>query len=163
MMNSFFSKPISKVIVDILLIAGFFISILSSRRMDAASWGSLHCMASMTWYALILVHIWQHWRLTKALTKRNVMRRNIITTLTVGVFILMTVSVVFFLFGTGHQSIRIHHAISHIFWAVILIHTIQKAKQLTLLFKKFQLKNPFMFLSFVYFCLKYRKLKSSIK
>ena len=131
----FFSKPISKAIVDILLIVGTIVSILSSRRLGAASWGSFHCIASMVWYALMLVHIWQHWRLTKAFAKPKVMRRNIITSLTIVVFILMTVSIVLFIFGTGHQSVRIHHAISHVFWIVILIHAIQKTKQFMRLFK----------------------------
>ena len=143
--KQFFSKPISKAIVDILLIVGTFISILSSRRSDAASWGSFHCISSMVWYALMLVHIWQHWRLTKAFSKKKVMRRNIVTSLTIFVFILMTVSFVLFIFGTGFQSVRIHHVISHLFWAVILIHAIQKAKQFVRLFKdvkSFFLKLP---------------------
>ena len=133
--KQFFSQPASKAIVDILLIAGTFISILSSRRADAASWGSFHCIASMAWYVLMLVHIWQHWRLTKAFAKPKVMRRNIITTATIFVFILMTVSIVLFIFGTGHQSVRVHHAISHVFWVVVLIHAIQKAKLFARLFK----------------------------
>ena len=145
-MNRFFSKPTSKAIVDILLIAGVIISIISSRRPDAASWGSFHCIASMTWYALILVHIWQHWRLTKAFTKLKVMRRNIITTATIIVFVLITVSVVLFIFGTGHQSVRIHHAISHVFWVVILIHAVQKAKQFVRLF----MRLPYVFTSLVW-------------
>ena len=135
-MNSFFSKPISKVIVDILLIVGIFISVISSRRPDAASWGSFHCIASMAWYALMLVHIWQHWRLTKAFTKWKVMRRNIITSLTIIVFILMTVSVISFIFGTGDRLAHIHHQIAHVFLAAMVIHTIQKAKRLVQLFKK---------------------------
>ena len=135
-MDRFFSNPISKIIVDILLIAGFFISILSSRGLEAASWGSFHCIASITWYALMLAHIRQHWRLTKSLTIRKVMKRNIITTLTAVAFILTTVSVVFFIFRINHQSIHIHHAIAHLFWMVILIHAIQKAKHFVHLFKK---------------------------
>ena len=135
-MNRFFSEPVSKVIVDVLLIAGFFVSILSSRRLEAASWGSFHCIASMTWYALMLVHILQHWRWIKSLSKRKVIKRNIITTLTVIVFILMTVSIGFFLFGIDCQSIHIHHAIAHLFWIMILIHAIQKAKRFVHLFKK---------------------------
>ena len=133
--KQFFSKSILKAIVDILLIVGILISILSSRRSDAASWGSFHCISSMVWYGLMIVHIWQHWRLTKAFVKPKVMRRNIFTSLTIFVFILMTVSIVLFIFGTGHQVVRIHHVISHIFWAVILIHAIQKAKQFVRLFK----------------------------
>jgi len=133
--KQFISKPISKALVDILLIVGTLISIISSRRSDSASWGSFHCIASMVWYALMLVHIWQHWRLTKAFKKPKVMRRNIITSLTIVVFLLMSVSIVLFIFGIGHQSVRIHHVISHIFWVVILIHAIQKVKQFVRLFK----------------------------
>ena len=39
----------------------------------------LRCIVSMAWYSLMLIHIWQHWQLTKALAKWKVMKRNIIT------------------------------------------------------------------------------------
>ena len=128
-MNRFFSKPISKITVDLLLVAGFFLSISSSRHAASASWGSFHCIASMVWHALIVVHIWQHWRMTKALTKWNVMRRNILTTLTAIIYILMAVSIIFFVGGVTYKSLHIHHAIAHIFWIVALIHTIHKTKR----------------------------------
>ena len=134
-MNSFFSKPISKAIVDILLIVGILVSIISSRRPDAASWGSFHCIASMTWCALMLVHIWQHWRLTKAFAKPKVMKRNIITTMTIIVFIMMTVTIIIFIFDTGGRAMHIHHQIAHIFYAMMIIHAIQKSKQFVRLFK----------------------------
>ena len=136
-MNRILSKPISKAVVDLLLVVGLFLSILSSRH-SADSWGSLHCIVSMVWYVLMLVHIWQHWRMTKALTKWKVMRRNIITTLTAIVFILMTVSIIFFVGGVSYKSMHIHHAIAHIFWIVILIHAIQKTKRFIQLFKQAQ-------------------------
>ena len=129
-----FLKRISKAIVDVLLLAGLFLSILSARRC-ADSWGSFHCIVSMVWYALMLVHIWQHWQLTKALAKWKVMKRNIITFLTVVVFILMTFSVILFIAGINDQFVRIHHIIAHIFWAVIIIHAIQKAKRFVQLLK----------------------------
>ena len=136
-MNQILLKPISKAIVDLLLVAGLFLSILSSRH-SADSWGSLHCIVSMIWYALMLVHIWQHWRMTKALTKWKVMRRNIVTTLITIMFILMTVSIIFFVGGVGDKSIQIHHAVAHIFWIVIIIHTITKVKRFIQLFKQAQ-------------------------
>ena len=68
-MNQFFSKPISKATVDILLVVGFFSSIGSFRHAASASWGSFHCISSMIWYALIFVHIWQRRQLTKTSTK----------------------------------------------------------------------------------------------
>jgi hypothetical protein len=133
-MESIFSTKISKAVVDILLIAGFFLSIFSARH-DADSWASFHCIVSMAWYALILVHIWQHWKLTKAMAKPKVMKRNIITFLTVIVFILMTLSVILFIADINDKFVRIHHVIAHVFWAVIIIHTIQKAKRFVSLFK----------------------------
>lgn len=130
-----FSNRISKATVDILLLAGLVLSIKTARTADY-SWASLHCTVSMSWYALMSVHIWQHWRLTKAMAKLKVMKRNIITSLTVAVFILMTFSVIIFIFSINGQFVRIHHVIAHIFWAVIIIHAVQKSKRFVHLFKK---------------------------
>ena len=130
-----FPKRISKAVVDILLIAGLVLSIKTARTTDY-SWASLHCIVSMSWYALMLVHIVQHWRLTKAMAKRKVMKRNIITSLTVVVFILMTFSVILFFGGINEQFVHIHHRIAHVFWAVIIIHAVQKSKRFVHLFKK---------------------------
>ena len=134
-MNRIFSKQISKAIVDILLVAGFFVSLLSLRHSASASWGSFHCIASMAWYALMIVHIWQHWRLTKALAKWKIMKRNIISSLTTILFILMTVSIIFFIGGVNFHSVQVHHAIAHLFWMVIVIHAVTKAKSFVRLFK----------------------------
>ena len=131
--NGIFSKRISKAVVDILLLAGLLLSILSARSF-AASWGAFHCIVSMVWYLLILVHIWQNWKLTKALTKWKVVKRNIITSLTVVVFIMMTFSVILFIVEINDLFVRIHHIIAHIFWGVIIIHAVQKLKRFIQLF-----------------------------
>ena len=128
-------KKTSKVIVDLLLLIGLVLSIKTARNADY-SWGSYHCIISWVWYALILVHIWQHWHMTKVLVKWKVMKCNIITILTVFVFILMTFSVILFVVDIDVQFVRIHHIISHIFWAIIIIHTIQKSKRFINLFKR---------------------------
>jgi len=130
-----FFKRISKAIVDILLLTGLILSIKTSRH-DADSWGSFHCIIGMAWYAIMLVHIWQHWRFIKALTKWKVMKRNIVTSLTVVVFILITFSVILFIGNINEQFVRIHHVIAHVFWAVIIIHAVQKSKCFIQLFKK---------------------------
>jgi hypothetical protein len=130
-----FFNRFSKAIVDILLLAGLVLSIKTARTADY-SWGSFHCIVSMSWYVLMLVHIWQHWRLTKALAKLKVMKRNIITTLTVVVFILMTFSVFLFLGSVNEPFVRIHHIIAHLFWGVIIIHAVKKSKRFVYLFKK---------------------------
>jgi len=130
-----FPRRTSKEIVDILLLAGLVLSIKTARTADY-SWASLHFIVSISWYALMLVHIWQHWRLIKTLAKQKVMRRNIITTLAVVVFILMTFSVILFIGKINDQFVHIHHVIAHVFWAVIIIHVVQKSKRFVHLFKK---------------------------
>jgi len=134
MVKQFFSTSIAKATIDILLIAGLLFS-SSSAEHSADSWGSFHCIASMTWYGLILVHIGQHWSLTKAMFKRKVMKRNKITFLTVFVFICLTISIFIFIAGVNHQSMHIHHAIAKLFGIVIIIHAIQKRKRFVSLFK----------------------------
>jgi hypothetical protein len=128
------SNRISKAIIDILLLVGLVLSIKSARSADN-SWGSFHCVVSMTWYALMLVHIWQHWRMTKALTNRKVLKRNKITFLTLVVFVLMTFSIINFISEVNDRFIHIHHVIAHIFWAVIIIHTVTKRKRFLQFFK----------------------------
>jgi len=114
---------------------GFFVSISFRHSWNNASWGSLHCIASIIWYALMLVHIGQHWQLTKSLTKWKVIRRNVITTLTSIVFILMTFSIVLFIFDIEHKSLLIHHIVGRFFGLIIIIHLIAKAKRFVRLFK----------------------------
>ena len=136
-MNKIFSKQFLKVTIDILLVIGFFVSVLFSRHSEYnASWGSFHCIASMIWYVLILVHIGQHWRMLKVLWKWKVIKRNIITTMTVIVFILMTISVILFIAKINVQSIHVHHIIAHLFWVMIIIHAITKVKRFVRLIKK---------------------------
>jgi len=130
-----FFKAVSKKIVDILLLAGLILSIKTARTADY-SWGSFHCIVGLIWYAIMLVHIWQHWRFIKALAKWKVIKRNIITSLTVVVFILMTFSVMLFITKINNQFVHIHHIIAHLFWAVIIIHAVQKSKRFIHLFKK---------------------------
>ena len=136
MIKKLVSNRIAKIIVDILLVAGLFLSILSSRY-SADSWGSLHCIASMAWYAVMLVHIWQHWGMTKALFKMKwkILKRNKITFLTFVVFFLMTISVIIFINGVDYKSMTIHHKIAHLFLIVVIIHTIMMAKRFISLFK----------------------------
>ncbi|MCL1815153.1 MAG: hypothetical protein FWG27_04975 [Treponema sp.] len=126
----------SKAWVDILLLAGLVLSIASSRSAEN-SWGSFHCIVSMAWYVLMLIHIWQHWGLTKAVLKlnRGVLRRNKITLVTIIMFFLLTMTVILFVFGVSDQLVRIHHAVTHPLQLVIVIHAITKVKQFLRFFK----------------------------
>ena len=127
-------KQITKAIVDILLLIGLILSIKTARTADD-SWGSYHCIVSMVWYALMLVHIWQHWKITKAVFKWKVMKQNKITFLTVFIFILMTLNIIIFIFKINEKLVHIHHIIAHVFWAVLIIHAIQKSKQFIACFR----------------------------
>ncbi|MCL2416411.1 MAG: hypothetical protein FWD02_00550 [Bacteroidales bacterium] len=134
-MKQIFLTKHSKAIIDILLIIGIFLSIKTARN-TCYSWGSWHCIVSMIWYALMLIHIWQHWALTKAVsTKWKVMKRNKITFFTVVVFVLMTLNIIVFIFEVNSTLVHVHHILSHIFWKVMIIHTIQKTKHFARLFK----------------------------
>jgi len=65
MAKSILSNRKTKLTVDILLVAGLFLTISSGHPESAAAWGSFHCIASMAWYAFMLVHTFQHWHLCK--------------------------------------------------------------------------------------------------
>jgi ABC-type microcin C transport system permease subunit YejB len=134
----FLSGRMEKAAVDILLVVGLLLSMLSSHYPNSAWCGSFHCITSLTWYLLILVHIEQHWKMVKSLSKRKVWKRNVITALAVVAFCLMTVSIILFAGGTGHRIIHIHHVIANLFWLVCVIHTLTKLKRFALLFKKVQ-------------------------
>jgi hypothetical protein len=128
------SNRISKAIVDILLLTGFVLTLISSRSAES-SWWSFHCIVSMIWYFLMIVHIWQHWGMTKAVFKWKVLKRNKMTFLTVVFFILMTFSIILFIADVSEQFVRIHHAFASPFRLVIIIHIVTKAKRFVSLFK----------------------------
>ncbi len=62
--------------------------------------------------------------------------RNIITSLTAIAFILMTLTIVLFITKINDQLIHIHHITAHIFWAIIILHLVMKAKRFVSLLKK---------------------------
>jgi len=130
------TRRISKAIVDILLLIGLVLVFLTSHSVEK-SWWTFHCIASMTWYLLMLVHIWQHWQMTKALLKMRwkVWIRNIITLVTIVAFALLTCSIILFMVDVSEQFVRIHHAITSPFRLVVIIHMISKAKQFLACFR----------------------------
>ena len=85
-MKSVLSNQISKAVVDILLFAGIFISIVFSRKVGSAS------------------------------------------------------------FDVGEMMVKIHHDIAHIFFVVMIVHSIQKSKRFVQLFKGTGTKTRHIFL-----------------
>jgi hypothetical protein len=140
-MKHLFLTRKSKATIDILLLVGLVLSIKTART-ACYSWGSYHCIVSMIWYALMLVHIWQHWAITKAVsTKWKILKRNPVTFLTIVVFVLMTLNIIVFVFKVNDWLIHVHHVIAHVFWAVIIIHAIAKTKSFIRLFKRNKNEN----------------------
>jgi len=126
----------AKAVVDILLLIGLVLSDISART-AGNTWWSLHCLASMTWYALMVIHIWQHWGITVAVLKfnPNVLKRNKVTLLTIFMFIMLTISIILFIVDVSDTFVRIHHAITSPMRLVIIIHMITKSKQFVRLFR----------------------------
>ncbi|MCL2119896.1 MAG: hypothetical protein FWH27_15875 [Planctomycetaceae bacterium] len=129
-------KRAAKAIVDVLLLIGLVLVILTVHSAER-SWWSFHCIISMTWYVLMLVHICQHWRMTKLLLKlnRKALKRNTITLLTVIAFILMTFCILLFIIELSEKFVHIHHVVASPFRLVIVVHTITKIKQFVACFR----------------------------
>lgn len=130
-MKELFLSRRAKIAVDFLLIIGLALSFFQP---SGAYRTSFHCIACSIWFLIMIVHIWQHWKLTKAFTKMKVILKNKITAMTILCFILMTISI--FQFATGLNTSHFHHLIGHIFTLVVIIHTIQKFKRFLFLFKR---------------------------
>ena len=135
-MKRIFSNSIAKKTVDILLVAGLVLSIISAEFEGNASWWSFHCLVSMTWYALTLVHVWQHWRLIVAVFRWKVLKRNKITFITIITFIMITLSVILFMVSVSDKFVSFHHIAASLFSKMMIVHTIHKTKRFVQLFKK---------------------------
>lgn len=131
MIKKILSSKQAKIVVDILLIAGLILSFFSPT---GAYWASLHCVVCTMWFLAIGIHIWQHWNLTKAFTKTKVVVKNKITALTIACFILMAVSIS--QFAIGLEIPHFHNFIGHLFYIIVIIHTIQKLRRFIALFKR---------------------------
>ncbi|MCD8166811.1 MAG: hypothetical protein LUE93_12290 [Bacteroides sp.] len=72
MRNIFVSRR-AKISIDILLGAGLLAAAICSKLQGSYThyWVSPHCIASMLWFLLLLVHISQHWRVIKAFTRKS--------------------------------------------------------------------------------------------
>jgi len=127
----------SKAVVDILLLAGLVLSQITSRSADY-SWLSPHSIVSMAWFALMVIHIYQHWGMTVAVMKlnRNVLKRNKITLVTTLMFIMLTISIILFIVDVDDKTVQFHHAVVSPMRIVIIAHMVAKLKQFVRLFPK---------------------------
>ncbi len=142
-------KTIGKGLVDITLLIGLVGCIISTSVFDkskealrnganvadAFSWGSIHCILSIGFTLLILIHLWQHWPFIKNLIKRKLYSKNKITTLVLVFFILTVISFMFYLNGFTFMNLHLHSFASKLLILFIIIHFIKKYNQLICLFK----------------------------
>lgn len=133
MENIFLSKQ-AKIIVDILLVLGFiFLRIAGHIGQISAYWNSVHCIMGVVWFSLIILHVAQHWRFIKSFTKKKVILKNKITALIIICFIMMSISIIFFMIGI--PLLKFHNVIGHLFILIVIVHTIDKCKRFIALFK----------------------------
>ena len=128
-------RKISKAVVDILLVAGLVITMISGWTAED-SWWTFHCIASMIWYLLMIIHIWQHWGMTKAVFKWKVLKKNKITFLTVISFILITLSIILFIVNINEQFVHFHHVVASVLEKIVIIHMIITVRKFMALFRQ---------------------------
>lgn len=128
----------AKTIIDVAMILCILIALVYSDPHRAAEtyWQSSHCIIGILGFVLILIHIIQHWRFVRAFTKKKVILQNKITVLVIIGFILMSLSLLFFIVGFSHPFLKFHNIIGHFLGIIVIIHTIQKFRRFTSLLTK---------------------------
>ena len=129
-MKKLFLSKQSKLIVDILLFIG-----IAGLGGTGKTWASPHCIGASIWLILMLIHIAQHWQLTKLLIKWSIIQKNKITALTTFGFIIMLSSVFLFAFELRDSFIAFHRIAGRLFFLIIIIHIVTKFKRFISMFK----------------------------
>jgi hypothetical protein len=137
MKKAFLSKQ-AKIIVDILMVLAFILLCIFSKfeNFFQSHWKSEHCIIGVVWILLIIIHVAQHWRLIKSFTKKKIILRNKITAWTIFSFILIVLSVLFFVVCFNMPLLMFHNLAGKLFILMIVIHTIDKFKRFISLLKK---------------------------
>lgn len=130
-MKKLFLSKQSRLVVDVLLFLG-----IAGLGGTGKTWSSIHCIGASVWLLLMLIHIAQHWQLTKSFTKGSVIRKNKISALTTSGFVLMLSSVLLFAFELKDSFIAFHHITGRLFFLIIIIHIVTKFKRFISLFRK---------------------------
>jgi hypothetical protein len=148
-MNSFKTKQISKGIVEIILLLTLVGCVISTQVFeeskealrkglnaeDVFSWGTSHCIVSLGFVFIILIHIGQHWKFLQTLISKNLYLKNKLTTLTFITFFLTVVSILLYLTGFTFTTLHIHSMFAHLLVLMAIIHFISMLKRLVGLFK----------------------------
>jgi ABC-type multidrug transport system fused ATPase/permease subunit len=143
-------SKIGKAITDIAMVAALLGCAVSTSVFEEAKhalrngaaiedvfkWGTSHCIISILLVAIILIHIWQHWPLIKAIVKKNLYFKNKVITMTMALFLTTVVSFTLYLSGFTMPILHFHSMIAHFFVFFAIIHLIMSWKKLLALFRK---------------------------
>lgn len=132
MKKMIYSKQ-AKIWIDIFLLIGFIILIffIDADRL----WKSFHCIFGSFFLLLMIIHIVQHWKFIKSFCKKKVIIHNKITFLTTLFFVLISLSVLLFIFGFNIPFVEFHNTAGNYFSVIIIIHAIDKSKRFISFFK----------------------------
>ena len=141
----FLSKR-AKAVVDILMLLTLILAAAFSNvhNISGNPWKSTHCIICLIWILLLSVHIAQHWKFIKSLTKKKIMQRNkVIVFLAIG-FTLLVISVLLLTIGLNVVVFKLHALFGRLFIFALAIHIIYKFKRLLSLFRKDNVKNQLL-------------------
>jgi|WetSurMetagenome_2_1015567.scaffolds.fasta_scaffold301635_1 hypothetical protein len=148
-------KNIHKGLIDIIMILGLIGCSISSsvfekskealrngaKIEDVFSWGTLHCIVSIVFVCIILIHIGQHWHFHNTLITKKLYFKNKLITLTIITFLLTVVSFLLYSIGFTFNTLHFHSMIVHAFVFIVIIHFITKFKKMICLFKRSNTKD----------------------
>jgi hypothetical protein len=160
MMNS---NKINKGIIDLITVAsmiGCWVSTDTAKgprqsfrsELDAAgnfSWGTLHSIISIVFTVMLIVHIWQHWKLIKGIIIKNLYSQNIVTSLTFLTFIVTVTSFLIYFTGFSNSKGEFHGTVANLFLITGCIHLVLNFKKMLALFEGSLIKEGTMLHNYV--------------
>ena len=118
-----FAKIMTDIALLILLLACYITGETGVFEANWSIWVSTHAIVGILMCSAMGLHVWQHWRMIKAFTKKKVILRNFITFLSIVFFVLVAFSILFMIWPT-HSTLEIHHAVSILFTKLMFLHAI---------------------------------------
>jgi hypothetical protein len=113
------------------------------------SWGTPHSILSIVFTVLLVVHIWQHWKLIKLIVIKNLYSKNIVTSLTLLTFIVTVASFLIYFTGFSHSKGEFHGTVANIFLIAGCIHLVLNFKKMLALFEGSLIKEGTMLHNYV--------------
>ncbi len=118
-----FAKVMTDIALIVLLLACYITGETGVFETNWSIWISTHAIVGMLMCLAMGLHVWQHWKMIKAFTKKKVILRNFITFLSIVFFVLVAFSIALMVWPT-HQTLEIHHAVSILFTKLMFVHAI---------------------------------------